>query len=154
MFGVTRRFSMALLLLLGSAALGGCPGASPGRTVTDSDEPTGEGPSQQDYMEQLRHLYQKAKEAGEDVPKDVMEWAKSDVKKIGTWDYHIVTFTTESEERMLEELKRLGGERWECFWVETLPEGKRFYLKRPIRSYLHLAGGGVAKFVPMPKGGE
>ena len=101
----------------------------------------------------LSALYEKAKAAGEQVPEDILEWAKSDLKKIGTWDYKIVSFSSESEEAILNELKRLGSQRWECFWVEPIPGGKRYYLKRAARSYLQIAGG-ASKFVPVPGPGE
>ena len=101
----------------------------------------------------LKEFYEKAKAAGEQVPEDILEWAKSDVKKIGTWDYKIVLFSIESEEAILNELNRLGSQRWECFWVEPIPGGKRFYMKRAARSYLQIAGG-ASKFVPIPGSGE
>ena len=101
----------------------------------------------------LKELYEKAKAAGEQVPEDILEWAKSDVKKIGTWDYKIVSISTESEEAILKELKSLGSQRWQCFWVEPIPGGKRFYMKRAARSYLQIAGG-ASKFVPIPGSGE
>jgi hypothetical protein len=101
----------------------------------------------------LKALYEEAKAAGEQVPGDILEWAKSDLKKIGTWDYKIVSISSESEEAILNELKRLGSQRWECFWVEPKPGGKRFYMKRATRSYLQIAGG-ASKFVPVPGSGE
>lgn len=103
----------------------------------------------QSYLDQLRELYDRAKGAGEEVPGDVMEWAKGDAQKIGDWDYKVVGMGEESVE---EQLNALGEERWECFWVEPLPEGKRFYFKRPVRSYLQVAGK-AAGFVPLPGGG-
>jgi hypothetical protein len=60
---------------------------------------------------------------------------KTFLKKIGTWDYKIVSFSSESEETILNELKRLGSQRWECFWVEPIPGGKRFYLKSAAVTY-------------------
>ena len=101
----------------------------------------------------LKALYERAKAAGEKVPEDILEWAKTDLKKIGTWDYKIVSVSSESEKAILNELKRLGNQRWECFWVEPIPDGKRFYLKRAARSYLQIAGG-PSKFVPVPGPGE
>ena len=42
-----------------------------------------EAPAEEEksYIEQLTELYEKAKAAGETVPEDVLEWAKSDMKK-------------------------------------------------------------------------
>ena len=119
---------------------------------TDGDDTTATDSLSMGYP-QLKELYEKAKAAGEQVPEDILEWAKSDVKKIGTWDYKIVSVSSESEEAILNELKRLGSQRWQCFWVEPIPVGKRFYMKRPARSYLQIAGG-ASKFVPIAGSGE
>jgi hypothetical protein len=122
------------------------------RSVTEGDEATKTDSPSMSYTK-LKALYEEAKAAGEQVPGDILEWAKSDLKKIGTWDYKIVSISSESEEAILNELKRLGSQRWECFWVEPIPGGKRFYMKRATRSYLQIAGG-ASKFVPVPGSGE
>ena len=122
------------------------------RSGTEGDDAATTDSLSMNYTK-LKALYEKAKEAGEQVPEDVLEWAKSDLKKIGTWDYKIVSFSSESEEAILNELKRLGSQRWECFWVEPIPGGKRFYLKRAARSYLQVAGG-ASKFVSVLGLGE
>jgi hypothetical protein len=122
------------------------------RSVTEGDEATTTDSPSMSYTK-LKALYEEAKAAGEQVPGDILEWAKSDLKKIGTWDYKIVSISSESEEAILNELKRLGSQRWECFWVEPKPGGKRFYMKRATRSYLQIAGG-ASKFVPVPGSGE
>ena len=72
-------------------------------------------------MDQIKTLYLKAKVAGENVPDDVMDWAKADLKKIGTWRYRVVTLFAESDETMQVKLQKLGDQRWECFWVEVTP---------------------------------
>ncbi len=122
------------------------------RSGTDGDDVTRTDSPSMSYT-LLKALYEKAKAAGEQVPEDILEWAKSDVKKIGTWDYKIVSVSSESEEAILNELKRLGNQRWECFWVEPIPGGKRFYMKKAVRSYLQIVGG-ASKFVPVPGSGE
>jgi len=122
------------------------------KSITDGDDATATDSLSMRYP-QLKELYEKAKAAGEQVPEDILEWAKSDVKKIGTWDYKIASISTESEEAILKELKSLGSQRWQCFWVEPIPGGKRFYMKRAARSYLQIAGG-ASKFVPIPGSGE
>jgi hypothetical protein len=98
------------------------------RSVTEGDEATTTDSPSMSYTK-LKALYEEAKAAGEQVPGDILEWAKSDLKKIGTWDYKIVSISSESEEAILNELKRLGSQRWECFWIEPIPGGKRFYPK-------------------------
>ena len=105
------------------------------------------------YTEHITQLYEKAKAAGEHVPEDMLEWAKSDMKKIGSFEYKILTFTIESEETILKELNALGGDRWEVYWVEAAPTGKKFYLKKATRSYIQMAGKASA-FVPVPGGAE
>lgn len=134
-----------------AAAMCGCDNPV-SRSGTEGDDATTTDSPSMSYTK-LKALYEKAKAAGEQVPEDILEWAKSDLKKIGTWDYKIVSFSSESEETILNELKRLGSQRWECFWVEPITGGKRFYLKSAARSYLQIAGG-ASKFVPIPGSGE
>ena len=146
-----RYILMLAVFAVWAVAMCGCDNPV-SRSGTDGDDPTATDSPSLSYA-QLKALYEKAKAAGEQVPEDILEWAKSDVKKIGTWDYKIVSFSSESEETILNELKRLGNQRWECFWVEPIPGGKRFYLKKAARSYLQIAGG-ASKFVPVPGPGE
>ena len=35
-------------------------------------------------------LYEKAKQAGEQVPKDVWEWVKQDLESMGDWEYRVI----------------------------------------------------------------
>ena len=142
---------MLAVSVLWAVAMCGCDNPV-SRSDTEGDDATATDSISMSYTH-LKALYEKAKAAGEQVPEDILEWAKSDLKKIGTWDYKIVSFSSESEETILNELKRLGSQRWECFWVEPIPGGKRFYLKSAARSYLQIAGG-ASKFVPIPGSGE
>lgn len=103
------------------------------------------------YTEQINELYEKAKAAGENVPEDVIEWAKSDMKKIGSFEYKILAFTSESDEAILKELNELGSERWEVLWIEPTSDGKKFYLKKANRSYIQTAGK-FSSFIPIPGG--
>ena len=145
------RYCRYILMLAACAvwagAMWGCDNPV-SRSGTESDDATTTDSPSMSYTK-LKELYEKAKAAGEQVPEDILEWAKSDLKKIGTWDYKIVSVSSESEEAILNELNRYGSQRWECFWVEPIPGGKRFYMKRAARSYLQIAGG-ASKFVPGP----
>ncbi len=86
------------------------------------------------YWMRAKELYEKAKQSGEKVPDDIKDWIREDIKKIGTWEYKIVFLDAESN--LEEELKKLGKERWECFWIERRENGLSLFLKRPIKSYL------------------
>ena len=86
--------------------------------------------------EEVKQLYELAKEAGEKVPADVYEWAKQDLESIGNWKYHIVELTSSDSSGIEERLNELGQDRWECIWVQSLGEKTRFIMKRPSRSYL------------------
>jgi hypothetical protein len=143
---------MLTIVAVSAVAMCGCDNLIPKAGTNGNDATTPDNTSR-NYTEQFKALYEKAKAAGEQVPEDILEWAKIDVKKIGTWDYKIVSFSSESEETLLGELKRLGTQRWECFWVEPIPGGKRFYMKKAVRSYLQMAGK-ASKLVPVPGSGE
>ena len=146
-----RHILMLAVFAVCAVAMCGCD-RPVSRSETDGDAATTPDSPSMSYT-LLKALYEKAKAAGEQVPEDILEWAKSDVKKIGSWDYKIVSVSSESEEAILNELKRLGNQRWECFWVEPIPGGNRFYMKRAVRSYLQIVGG-ASKFVPVPGSGE
>ena len=93
-------------------------------------------PEPETVWDQVQAWYQFAKRAGERVPNDVAEWAKSDIKSIGDWEYMVFDTQDASLDWIQEELNRLGSERWECMWIESLGESTRFFMKRPVRSYL------------------
>jgi hypothetical protein len=149
-----RQLAILPVFAITIAALAGCDGKInvPGTQETVVPAPEIDTRS---YTEQIKELYDRAKDAGENVPEDVLTWAKDDVKKIGTWEYKIETFTNNavSEEDTLKKLQELGGLRWECFWVEDTPEAKRFYFKKPVRSYIQRAGK-VVPLIPTPGSGE
>ena len=106
------------------------------------------------YWRRVKELYEKAKEAGEQVPEDVVEWVKQDIRKIGTWEYKIVLIDDTNAREVENTLNKLGAERWECFWVEEGKGGKRFYLKKVRRSYLRtVPTGEILKLIPLDGSG-
>ena len=86
--------------------------------------------------EEIQRLYEKAKKAGEKVPEDIMEWLRQDLKRIGTWEYRVVTLRSATAKGLEEKLNQLGSDRWESFAV--LHDGRKVHLffKRPVKSYL------------------
>jgi len=101
----------------------------------------------------VRDLYKRAKESGESVPADINDWVKQDIRKIGAWDYKIVTVETNDPDVLTETLNALGRERWECYWLEDTEKGKRCYLKKSARSYLRLIpAGDLFKLIPKDAG--
>ncbi len=149
---ISRLFPILTILVVSTAMLYGCDNLVAEPSTSDEEISPAEN-SSSDYTEQIKELYENAKAAGEQVPEDVLAWTKSDVKRIGTWDYKIVSFSVESDEAVASRLNELGDQRWECFWVEPVPSGKRFYMKKPMRSYLQLAGK-ASMFIPVPGSGE
>jgi len=92
--------------------------------------------------DQVVALYEKAKLAGENVPDDVAEWVKQDLQSIGDWEYRVVRVPVVSPATAEAELNALGGERWECFWVQLDDDQTLFFMKRPMRSFI--------KTIPVP----
>jgi len=88
------------------------------------------------YWEKVKELYQKAKESGEKVPENMTDWVTEDIKKIGTWEYKIVYLDVEGESTWVDELNKMGNDRWECFWVEKKNKRLLLFFKRPRKSYL------------------
>ena len=128
--------SVVLLLLLSS----GCSENAAPKSKSNKENP---------YWKKAKELYEKAKESGEIVPEDMVDWTKEDIKKIGTWEYKIVFFDVESDSGLEEELNTLGKERWECFWIEKRENRLTLFLKRPTRSYLKaIPAGEIWRFLP------
>jgi len=100
--------------------------------------------------DEVKELYEKAREHGDKVPNDVADWARQDIRNIGDWEYLIVEIEIEDPVAIETQLNELGGDRWECYWVEDSDGGKRFYMKRPIRVYLrHIPLSQLLKLIPM-----
>jgi len=100
---------------------------------TEPEKPGSE--AEAGLTEQVRELYEKAKEMGADVPADLYEWVKQDIQNIGDWEYQVLELGSGSQ-AVQARLNDLGNERWELVWVERDGEALRLYLKRPVRSYL------------------
>ena len=118
----------AFLPLLLTAALAGC--------ATEPDPPASSSDQVSALKERVRELYQQARESGQQVPKDALEWASQDLHRIGDWEYRIVDLPRESAQSRQARLNELGAERWEAFWMEPAGDGIRVYLKRRSASWL------------------
>ncbi len=86
--------------------------------------------------EEVQKIYEKAKDAGDDVPKNIADWVKAEFQRMGTWEYRFVTFDAINPTELEKELNTMGKERWECFWLEREGNVMRLAFKRPAQSYL------------------
>ncbi|MDJ0848297.1 MAG: hypothetical protein QNK04_07975 [Myxococcota bacterium] len=91
----------------------------------------------EDLQSQIQALYERALEAGEDVPADAYDWAVQDAQRIGDWEYDVVRLP-DDDATLHAKLNELGGERWEAYWVDREGGELRIFLKRPARSYLRM----------------
>ena len=132
--------------LLLTALLAGC--------ASDPDLPTSPDDRVAALKERVRELYQQARESGQKVPKDALEWARQDLHRIGDWEYRIVDLPREDAQSRQARLNELGSERWEAFWMEPAGDGIRVYLKRRSRSWLEkLPLSELRRLVPSGGGG-
>ena len=116
--------------------------------VSGQQKPT-EEPSESGVWNEVVRLYETAKEKGEQVPKDVYEWARQDLQRHGTWEYRVVEVTEMASTYIETTLNELGAERWECIWIQPLGKKQRLVLKRPVQSYLrNLPLSQVLKLLP------
>ena len=100
-------------------------------------------------------LYEKAKEAGGQVPKDVYEWVKQDLERIGDWEYRVVDIESADAGTLEERLNAMGLDRWECFFVQSVGSDVRLMMKRPRRAYLrHLPVSDMLKLLPTDSEGS
>ena len=100
---------------------------------------------------ELLQLYKRAIEAKEkiQIPDDVLERAREEIKRIGTWEYRVITLTTPQDTTMEQRLNQLGQQRWECDTTPSGHENIRLVCKRPIRSYLqNIAVTDLLRLVP------
>ena len=135
--------SLVVVLLLTLAAAG---------VAAQEPEPQAEETT---LWEDVVALYDRAKAAGERVPKDVYDWAKQDVHKIGDWQYRVADLEASDAAEVETWLNELGAERWECLWVESHGDKTRYILKRPARSYLKtLPLSDVLKLIQMGSADE
>ena len=114
---------LGLLLVLSSFA--------PISSQEDSGDETESG-----VWHDVEQLYESAKEAGEQVPKDIYDWIRQDIENLGDWEYRVVELETNDSKKLEDQLNDLGQERWECIWIQSSGKTTRFFLKRPVRSYL------------------
>ncbi len=151
-----RRRGFFRLLLIGSLLIAPIAyGSGPLAARSAGEEPPvneGEPPvnaEEPGVWEEVQRLYEKAKEKGEQVPKDIYEWAREDVKGIGDWEYQILALDDPAPEQIQEKLNELGVERWDCFWVERRGDDLVLYLKRPPRTYLrHIPFSDLMRIIP------
>lgn len=100
-----------------------------------------------DWVEQA---YQKSKAAGTTTATNATEWVRGDIEKIGAYQYKIVTIDVDDHEQAAKTLNELGGDRWDCFWVERGEEGTDFYFKKSTRSLIgNLPARELIRIVPM-----
>ncbi len=101
-------------------------------------------------MDLIKDLYERAKANGEEVPQDVAQWAKQDIRKMGSWEYRVEDIKDLDPLHIQRKLNELGAQRWECYWVESVENGKRFYFKKAGKSYLKAVPvGTLLRFFPM-----
>ena len=87
--------------------------------------------------DEVQRLYGVAKSKGEQVPKDVYEWARRDLHSHGDWEYLVVEVPATPPAVVEGRLNELGTDRWECIWIHAREKKLQLVLKRPARSYLH-----------------
>ena len=116
------------LLLLLTALLAGC--------ASDPELPASPDDRIAALKQRVQELYQQARESGQQVPKDALDWAQQDLRRMGDWEYKIVDLPREDPESRQDRLNELGSERWEAFWMEPAGNGIRVYLKRRSKSWL------------------
>ena len=101
--------------------------------VVACDQGPGE-PSQADKaLQELKQLYEEAKEK---APDDPIAWAKEDLQRAGDWEYRIVSLSAENSGAVEKQLNDYGRDRWEVFWVREEDRSITIYMKRPGKSYL------------------
>ena len=87
-------------------------------------------------LEEIRRLYERAKEAGEKVPADVYAWIRQDLQRVNNWEYHVAVYNPADSEAIAARMNELGAQRWECVGLSSRGDELVFVFKRRARSYL------------------
>lgn len=120
----------AIVAALALAAIFASPACRPGERPTDG--------LPADLERTVRELYERAREAGEEVPPEAFEWARRDIERIGDWEYHVERIAAADDAALAKRLGELGEARWEAFWIEREDGALRVLFKRPARSVLRV----------------
>jgi hypothetical protein len=103
----------------------------------ETKPPVDETSSEMDaWIEIIKEVYERTLESSGKLTGEVKTWLRSDLRKIGTWEYRVVEFPLGEIEALEKSLNELGAERWECFYVVAGQDKIRFFLKKPGFSYL------------------
>ena len=113
------------LFLLVPLALAGC--------ASDPDSPPSSSDQVEALKERVRELYRQARESGQQVPQDALEWARQDVRRIGDWEYKIEELPREDPQARQARLNELGAERWEVFWIEPVGDERPCLPEAPVQ---------------------
>lgn len=88
----------------------------------------------------VKELYQKAKESGEKVPENMMDWVKEDIEKIETWEHKIVFLDDEIESENERGVHNNIAESFSCL-LEQAKQGVFYWMsKKHLPRYLNEIG--------------
>ena len=89
-----------------------------------------------DAMSWAGSTFNSLKEQGLTTATDTSQWLRDDWKNMGGWEYKVVNLA--GGETMEAKLNELGGQHWECFFVQpgTDTSAATFYFKKPSKSFL------------------
>jgi hypothetical protein len=67
---------------------------------------------------------------------NLLEWAKRDFERMGTWRYRVITFKPNeaSDEHVEGRMNELGREGWECFWVRERGTDLTMFFRKAEKS--------------------
>ncbi len=101
------------------------------------------------YWDEIKKKFEEAKSDNKELSEKATEWIEKDIRKIGDWEYKVVSIKFESAGELEMKLNELGNERWECFWIEKRGEEMLFLFKKPKISYMQkIPRGELFKLMP------
>lgn len=138
--------AFALLAVLASCSW---IGSDDPESPAEPSEESGTG-----IWDEVRSVYDEARDAGETGAEDVYDWVEQDFRKIGDWEYRLVEVALDEPASLQDELNKLGADRWECFWVRPQADSLLLFLKRPAKTYLkHIPMSDLMKLIPVQEDG-
>jgi len=83
------------------------------------------------YWDIIKKKFEEAKSDDKELSDKAKEWIEEDIKKIGDWEYMVLSIKYEGTVKLEQKLNELGNERWECFWFKKKMKHLFLFLRDP-----------------------
>jgi len=103
----------------------------------------------------LMQSFESAKATGATSATSTSDFFKTEMAKIGSWEYQVIEIGPLTPQEKTEQLNQLGVQRWECMATGSLQDNRsQFVFKRKVKSQFdNIPTKDLARFILMIGGG-